>query len=35
SNNQQGKLNTWLSFRSAQASLVAQFSVGANRLSQV
>jgi hypothetical protein len=27
---QQGRLNTWLSFRSAQPSKVAQFSVGAN-----
>jgi hypothetical protein len=27
---QQGRLFTWLSFRSAQPSKVAQFSVGAN-----
>jgi len=27
---QQGRLNTWLSFGSAQPSKVAQFSVGAN-----
>jgi hypothetical protein len=28
---QQGRLNTWLSFRSARPSEVAQFSVGANK----
>jgi hypothetical protein len=32
---QQGRLNTWLSFGSAQPSKMAQFSVGANTVDRL